>query len=77
MVAEDQIGPGLEALQPALFDQIIAELAEAKSGLVVAEVRPSDHAQHCIGEARAVAVAVLEAEIDHPTDDQGRAGSRP
>ena len=67
-----QIGPGLEALQPALFDQVIAEPAESKSGLVVAEVRPGDHAKHCIGEARAVAVAALEAEIDCPADDQGK-----
>ena len=33
------IGPGLEALQTALFHQVIAELTEAKSGPVVAEAR--------------------------------------
>ena len=38
-IAEGHIGPGLEALQPALLDQIKAELAEAEPGLVVAEVR--------------------------------------
>src|SRR5262249_53701664 len=62
--------PGLEALQPALFDQVIAEPAEAKSGLVVAEAR-SDHAtKPFINEARALTVAALEAEIDNSTDDQ-------
>src|SRR5882672_8504874 len=37
-----QIDPGLEALQPALFDQFIAEPAESKSGLVVAEARSGE-----------------------------------
>ena len=44
-IAEVHIGPGLEARQSALFDQVIAELAEAKSGLVVAEARAGDHAK--------------------------------
>ena len=72
MISEAHIGPGLEALQPAFFDQFIAEPAESKSGLVVAEVRSGDHAKPYIGEARTVAVAALEAEIDRPADDQGR-----
>src|SRR4029453_937549 len=66
-----QIGYGLEAPQSPLFDQVVAELAKAQSGLVVAEMRASDPAKHGIGEARAVAVATLEAEIDRSTDDQG------
>jgi hypothetical protein len=50
--SEVHIGPGLEAPQPALFDQVIAEPAESKSGLIVAPVvapptrwrgRPSAH----------------------------------
>ena len=44
-IAEVHIGPGLEALQSTLLDQLIAELAEAKSGLIVAEVRSGDHAK--------------------------------
>ena len=71
-ISEVHVGPGLEALQPALFDQVIAELAEAKSGLVVAEARSGEHAEPYIGEARTVAVAALEAEIDRPADDQGK-----
>ncbi len=61
----------MKALQPALFDQVIAEPAESKSGLVVAEVRSGEQAKRYIGEARGVAVAALDAEIDGPTDDQG------
>src|SRR5258708_5806951 len=71
-IAEDTIGPGLEALQPALFHKLMAEPAESKSGLVVAEARPGDQAQHHISVARAVTIAVLEAEIDNPADDQRR-----
>jgi len=37
-----EIGPDLEALQPALFDQFVAEPAESKSGLVVAEARSGE-----------------------------------
>ncbi len=51
-ISKVHIGPGLEAPQPALFDQVIAELAESKSGLVVAEARPGDRAANPhIGEA--------------------------
>jgi len=39
------IGPGLKTLQSAFFDQIIAELAEAKPGLVVTEARAGDRAK--------------------------------
>jgi len=58
------IGPGLETLQSAFFDQIIAELAEAKPGLVVTKARASDRAKPFKMGARTVAVAVLEAQID-------------
>jgi hypothetical protein len=70
--SEAHIGPGLEARQSVLFDQVVAEPAESKSGIVVAEARSGDHAKSNVGEARAVTVAALEAEIDRPTDDQGK-----
>jgi len=70
--SEAHIGPGLEARQSVLFDQVMAEPAESKSGMVVAEARSGDHAKPNVGEARAVTVAALEAEIDRPTDDQGK-----
>ena len=70
VTSEEHIGPRLKALQAAFFDQFIAKLTESKSGLVVAEVRAGYHAKPYIGEARTVAVAMLEAEIDHPADDQ-------
>ena len=72
VTSEDHIGPGLEALQAAFFDQFIAEPTESKSGLVVAEVRSSYLTKPYIGDARTVAVATFEAEIDRPADDQGK-----
>ena len=49
--SKEHIGSGLEAPQSALFDQFIAQPTEAKSGLVIAKMRASDPAKHCIGEA--------------------------
>ena len=54
------------------LNQIMAEPAESESGLIVAEARPGEHAKPNVGEARTVTVAALEAEIDCPTDDQGK-----
>ena len=65
-IPETHIGPGLKAFQSTFFDQFIAEPAESKSILVVAEVRSGYDGKPYIGEARTVAVAMLEAEIDHP-----------
>ena len=45
-IAEVHIGPGLEARQSAFFNQVIAEPTEAISGLIVAEARAGDHAEH-------------------------------
>jgi hypothetical protein len=73
-LSQGQIGQGLEAPQAPMFDQVVAKLAEAHSGLVVAEISASDPAKHGIGEARPVAVATLEAEIDRAADDQGLEG---
>src|SRR5260370_20066999 len=72
VTSEDHIGPGPEALQAAFFDQFIAEPAESKSGLVVAEVRSSYLTKPYIGNTRTFAVAPLEAEIDRPADGQGK-----
>src|SRR5919197_4299570 len=49
--SQEHIGPGLEALKPAPFNQVIAELTEAISGFVVGEARASDHAKSNIGDA--------------------------
>src|SRR3984957_17669897 len=63
--------PGPETIQAALFDQVIAEPAESKAGLVIAEARSGDHAtEPLIDKAGTVTVAAREAEIDSPTDDQ-------
>ncbi len=50
------VGPGLKALQPALFDEFIAEPPESISRLVVAELRSGEQAKVYIGEARGVTV---------------------
>jgi hypothetical protein len=64
---------GLEAFQPALLHQVIAELAESKCGLVVAQARPGGHATNPnIGEARAITVAMLQTEAGHATDDRAK-----
>src|ERR1700732_619286 len=70
--SKTQIDPGPEPRQSASFDQVIAELTEARSGLVVAEAHRGLLAKHDIGEARPVAVAALEAEIDRSAEDQGQ-----
>src|SRR6266404_3472027 len=72
-VPENRIGTRPEALQSALFDQVIAELTESKYDVaVVAEMRTRDHGKPKICETRPVAVAVLEAEIHHPANDERR-----
>ncbi|CAB3810408.1 hypothetical protein LMG28614_07271 [Paraburkholderia ultramafica] len=45
------IGPGLETPQSAAFHQFVAKPPEAKSGLVVAEVRPQHRSKLGVGVA--------------------------
>src|SRR4029077_11640483 len=71
-ISKAHIGPGLEAPQSAFFDQFIAKPAESTSGCVVVEMWTGDHAKPYIGEARTVAVAMLEAEVNRPADNQGK-----
>src|SRR5882724_1373028 len=70
-ISERHIGTGLEARQSAFFDQFIAEPTKSKAVLVVAETRSGDDAKPDIGEARPVAVAMLEAEVGHAANDEG------
>src|SRR6266404_1662629 len=44
VTSETHIGPGLEPLQSASFDQFIAKSAKSKSGIVIAEMRTGHHA---------------------------------
>src|SRR5262245_51558212 len=69
-ISERHIGSGLKTLQPAFFDQIVTELTETESGLIVAEARSGDDGKPHIGEARPVAVAMLEAEVHHAANDE-------
>src|ERR1700674_3643350 len=69
-VSESQIRAGLMSLQAVFFDQIITELTETESGLVVAEPRSRYDAEPFIGETRRIAVAMLEAQIDHAANDE-------
>src|SRR5579863_5962906 len=68
ITSEEHIRPGLEALQSAFFDQFIGELAEAKCCRVITKIWPDHHAERYVCVARTVAVAVLEAQINRPTD---------
>src|SRR5215469_3012285 len=72
VAAETRIGPGLEPLQAAFLNEFVTEASESKSVAVGAELRSSYHTKPYIGEARTVTIAVLEAEIDHPTDGKGK-----
>src|SRR5262249_3755776 len=56
--------------KPATFDEFKADLTESKCRLVVPEARSGNPAERDIGEARRVAVAALEAEIDRSADGQ-------
>src|SRR6202011_2308116 len=71
-IAKVHIDPGPETRQSASFDQVIAELTKTVRHLVVAEAGARDNAKERIGGARSVAVAALEAEIDHSAGDQGK-----
>jgi hypothetical protein len=69
-ISEGHVGTGLVAMQTALLHQIVAKSAKLEFGLVVAKVRPKNHAEPNISKARSVAVAMFEAEIDHPANHQ-------
>src|SRR6516225_6254557 len=69
-ISEKHVGSGLKTLQSAFFDQVIAKPAESAPSPVVAEARSGDDGKPYVGEARPVAIAVLETEVDHPTDDK-------
>src|SRR4030095_6246614 len=71
-VPEDQVDTGLEATQPALLHQVKAELTEAKGCAVFPEKRTEEHAKPDVGEARSIAVAMLQAEVPHPADDEAK-----
>ena len=69
---EPQTGPCLEAIQAALFDQLVAKTAELEAGSVVAEARSGDHAEPYIGDTGSVAMPTLEAETHGPTAGHGK-----
>src|SRR5215831_10563315 len=69
-IAKGLIGTSLKALQSPFFDQVTPELPEAESGLIVAKARSGHDGEPCIGQARAIAVAVLEAEVHHPANEK-------
>src|ERR1700730_6357 len=72
-ISENRIHTRAEARQSMLLDEVIAELTKCQCcAAVVAEKRTGNHGKPEIGNARAVAVAVLEAEIHHPANDKGR-----
>src|SRR5206468_10666346 len=60
----------LEATQATLVHQIQAELPETEPRPVIAETGAEEHAQGDVGDARCVAVAMFQAEVRHPADDE-------
>src|SRR5262249_22236902 len=62
--AEDLISRGLEPLESVSFAQLIAKPGKAIPGLRIAEGRTGEHPNSNVGDARSVAVAMLETEID-------------
>src|SRR5262252_2081956 len=71
-VPERVIGSSLKTLQSALFDQIVPQLTETDSGLIVAEARPGDDREPFISEARRITVTVLKAEIHYSANYERR-----
>src|SRR3954469_3990623 len=63
---------GLELLETAPLDELVAELAKAPPGLIVVEPRPGDPPEVDKGQARRVADAALKTEADRLADRQGR-----
>jgi len=59
-----------ETLQSTFFDQIDDEPAEAKRVLIVAETWSQEPAEVDVSNAGAVAVAMLQAKVCHPSDDE-------
>src|SRR4051794_25423126 len=69
------IGAGLIAMQSALHHQVVTKLAEPESVPIVSEMRSREHAEPYIGVARTVAVAVLQAEANHPKNHESMKSS--
>jgi hypothetical protein len=67
---ERQVDAGLEAVPATLLHHLEPELAEAESCLVVTEQQAQHVGHRCVGVARCVAVAMLQAERHHSADDQ-------
>src|SRR5215467_1742122 len=68
-VAERIQGSSPKAPQSAFLDQIVPELTETKSCLIVAEARSGYNCEPYICKRRPIAVAILQAEIHDSTDD--------
>ena len=69
-VPEHDIDAGLEALQSASFDQLVPQATEFERGLVLAEACTGNDRQPLVGQARSIAVAALEGQIDRVGDDE-------
>src|SRR4029453_10660700 len=63
-----QTGPRLEPLEPAPFDEVVAEPAKPAAGLVAAKVRSGNRKKERVGLTGCFAFSRLTAEIDHPQE---------
>src|SRR5580704_870716 len=68
--AKRNVGSRLVARQVALFDEIVAQLAETEPILVIVEARSSEHPKPYIAETRRIAVTVLQTKTYHAANHQ-------
>ena len=61
----------LKSPQACTLDQFTPQATEADTGVEIAEVPAGDEPQVCVGEARTVAMAPLQAEVDRCANQQG------
>ena len=70
MRAVGEIHAGLVPAETRSFDQAEAEITVAECCAVVAEAGTDHHPEISVGEGGGAAIAVLNAEIDHPAQQQ-------
>jgi hypothetical protein len=75
VVPDNQVDARLEAGQPTLLHQSEPELTETEPRPVIAAVRPQDHDELGIGQARSIAVPMLQTEVHHA--DEGKSKQMP
>src|SRR6516225_1205978 len=68
--SEEKISASPKVIQSATFEQIASHLSESIPLIVVAEPGAGDHGERLVIRRCRVAVAVLQAEIGSPADNE-------